>query len=116
MAAISWPASLGAPMAAEKLVDDNLILTKMDAGPSKRRRRYTARADGLALTYRFDATQFAVWRAFFDTTTNDGLETYDITDPIDGGTIDVALAAQPKIIAVANVGGFDVSLQLEVQP
>jgi hypothetical protein len=115
MAAVSWPASLGSPVSAEKTIDDNLIVTKMEAGPTKRRRRYTARADGLSLTYRFDDTQASTWLTFFGTTIADGAIAYDMTDPIGGGVIDVAIIEPPRLSAAPG-GGADLSLRLEVQP
>ena len=116
---VAWPASLPAePLVASvaESADDNLILTGMDAGPTKRRRRFTARADRLQVTYRMTTTQLASFRSFFGTTINDGLISYDITHPISGDTASVAIMAPPEISMIGGGQAFDVTLTVEVQP
>ena len=116
---VAWPANLPTePLVASvsESADDNLILTGMDAGPTKRRRRFTARADRLQVTYRMTATQLANFRVFFGTTINDGLNTYDITHPISGDTVSVGIMAPPEINMIGGGQAFDVTLTVEVQP
>ncbi|MFQ5954024.1 MAG: hypothetical protein ACE5JZ_03060 [Kiloniellales bacterium] len=116
---VAWPATLPAEplaVAVSEGFDDSLILTEMDAGPTKRRRRYTARADRLEVTYRMTPTELTNFRTFYGTTTNDGLTTYTMTHPITGNTVTVGIMAPPAIRMVGGGQAYDVSLKLEIQP
>ncbi len=118
MATAIFPASLPGPMkeSFNEALDDTIIRTSMDTGPTKRRRRFTARKDTLNLVYRFDLTELATFRTFYGTTINDGATEYDMTHPITLATITVAIMSPIKFVNIAASDFYEISFGVEMQP
>jgi len=84
MAAITWPEELPSGLLEAgftKQPQNNVIRTKMDAGPQKARRRYTARTVKYMGKQIFDAVELAVFEQFFQTVLADGVLRFNFTDP-----------------------------------
>ncbi len=114
----TWPGSLPGPMKEpfNEALDDTVIRTSMDTGPTKRRRRYTARKDMLNLVYRLDLTQLAIFRTFYGTTINDGLTEYDMEHPVTEATITVAIMSPVKFVNVGASDIYEIAFSVEIQP
>ena len=92
-----------------------MLRTSVDAGPEKRRRRFTAAPRPLIGTMRMTTAQVAAFETFFRTTLADGTLAFDFPHPRTQSTLSVVFASPPSW---TNAGGdyYDVILPLEIQP
>jgi len=114
MATITWPALLPSGMLEAgftKQPQNNVIRTKMDAGPQKARRRYTARTVKYTGKQIFDAAELAVFEQFYEHVLADGVLRFNFTDPVTIETAEFRFTAAYTVSAVE--GMFEVSLPLE---
>lgn len=118
MASINWPASLPAPIqdGYGESPPNTTIVTQMDAGPAKVRRRYTAAPRKLTLTYHLTAAQIADFDAFYVSTSKSGSLAFNWTHPRTGASVEARFApgTAPNYAAVDHEG--EVSCQIEVLP
>ena len=68
--------------------EDNVIRSTVDIGKPKRRRRYTASRETFNGSFIVDATGYAVFKAFFDTTLAAGSLPFTHDHPITGTSAD----------------------------
>lgn len=86
----AWPGSLpqvpllGTYSEAPKT---NLVVSSMDYGPSKRRRRTTASIKEAKFMMRMTSSQFDTFETFFEDTLGDGAESFDWTHPRSGNAV-----------------------------
>lgn len=79
----TYPASLPTTFQVDgyrETDSDNTIRTSMDVGPDKIRRRTTANSRIVVGTMWLTQTQYTTFRAFFETDTSYGTDTFDFTD------------------------------------
>lgn len=94
---------------------DLLLKTAMDAGPPKRRRRFTAGIELAAGKMRLTVAQKEVLRTFFDTTLLGGSLPFDGTHPSTGEPITATLE-RPTFRAVSGGVIWEADISLEVLP
>ena len=114
----TWPATLPQSLSRrgyEEAEGDNVIRTTVDAGPQKRRPRFTAVVRPLQGTMVFTNAQLETFRTFFKTDAFYGALGFTFPDQRGTGTEIVVFASPPRW---ANVGGdnYRISLDLEIQP
>lgn len=93
-----WPGSLPAfERGLKDVAQDGVIRTPMDAGPVKRRRRFTAMSRYLRGTiYLTSAAQRNALDTFFDDTLQGGSLSFEMTDPKDGTQQIFAFISPPE--------------------
>ena len=115
----TWPTSLPQNLIRRGYregLPDNVIRTSVDAGPEKRRRRFTAAVRPLSGKIAMSSTEIETLRAFFREDIGDGALAFDFPNPFDATeTLSVVFARPPSW---TNAGGdvYDVTLELEIQP
>lgn len=114
----SWPAEL--PQFADAAgyaeeAGDNVIRTKPDAGPVKRRRRFTAAVSFIRCQFGLTLDQVETWEEFLRDGLADGANSFTLPHPRTRATITVALAEDPKLTPVSGIW-WNLQLRLEVQP
>lgn len=112
-----WPPSLPQQLSRRgyrEALPDNVIRTTVDAGPEKRRPRFTAAVKPLRGSMVMTSVQLDTLEAF-QAMIASGAEAFDFPSPRGAGIVSVAFAQPPSWI---NVGGdnYRVSLDMEVQP
>mgnify|MGYP001455401073 CR=1 FL=1 len=91
------------------------LRTEMEAGPAKLRRRTTAAAATLSLTFIISAAQLAALDAFYADTLQGGTLAFDFTHPVTGETVSCRFR-QPPSRGTLNGGYFRAGVELEVLP
>ncbi len=125
MANPTWPLILPAPLAAGTATakpTEDIIATKMDAGPVKVRRRYTPAGPApgpFSLDLMLDQAGVATLEAFYSITLN-AVGLFDWTDFTTGQTVTFGFLARPGYRHVSGTAGAGIrwaaTLQLERQP
>ncbi len=118
MSTILWPVDLpdltilqGFKETLPKLV----IRTPMDAGPAKRRRRFTTNVTPISLTMALTIAEYEIFTDFFVNTTAGGALSFDWVHPVTGSPITFAFADEPDISA-DGPQTLRVTMKLEIQP
>ena len=113
----AWPASLpqGPFVGHSEGFPDELVRTKMDAGPAKVRRRYTASVIPIEYPIQLTTAQVTTLRTFYYTTLNGGVDTFTHDLPRTGVAATLRFTAPPKP-RVSAVGTWQVVLMLEILP
>jgi hypothetical protein len=114
MANITWPEMLPSGLLENgftKQPKSSVIRTKMDAGPEKSRRRYTARSVGYSGRQVFDKAEFAVFEQFFHIVLADGVLRFNFEDPVTLEMSEFRFTADYSAAAVE--GYYEVTMQLE---
>lgn len=114
-----WPASLPQKLLVEGYSEglaDGRLISQMDAGPAKVRRRSSAMPRPLQGSMIMTSAQLATMRTFVNTTLIGGSLPFDFPDPATGATLLVRCAG--SVPALTNLGGayWNVSLDLEILP
>ena len=115
----SWPTSLPQRLSQRgyrESLADNVIRTPVDAGPEKRRQRFTAAVRPLSGSMIMTNAQLDTMMTFFDTDIASGSLAFDFNAPRDQATtLSVVLQRPP---AWTNLGGdsYEVNLTLDIQP
>ena len=115
----SWPASLPQRILQRgyrESLTDNVIRTSVDAGPEKRRKRFTAAVRPLSGSMTMTSAQLDTMMTFYDTDIGSGSLAFDFNAPRDQATtISVAFQRPP---AWTNLGGdsYQVNLEMDIQP
>lgn len=116
---ITWPA---APFPQKLLVEGyqeqtpNIVVrTKMDAGPPKVRKRFTAGIRPITGSLDLTAAQVATLDTFVMTTLKGGVETFDWTHPRTGAAASFKIVP-PVTYTAMEPDVWRASLSLELQP
>lgn len=98
MAAITWPSSLPGPLqdGYGEAPPDTTVRTKMDAGPDKIRRRYTAAPRPFSLRFHLTRDEVATLDAFYVTTSRSGSLRFNWTHPRTGAACEARFLSAPK--------------------
>ena len=87
----------------------------MDVGPAKVRKRATSATTKYQLSFEMDNTDVNTLTTFFNTTINDGADSFDMSDPRNGGTETFRIIGSPEISALTGVW-FRVNVNMEILP
>lgn len=115
----SWPSTLPQDLSREGYEEglgDNVVKSKNDAGPPKRRQRYTGAEDPLVGTMLMTSAQIEIFKSFINDDISYGADAFDFPALLGAtGTIPVAFKTLPKW---TNVRGdlYRVSLDFLIQP
>jgi hypothetical protein len=118
MTDILWPEDLPQSPLTDGLQEtlaDNLLRTKMEQGPDKRRRRSTDAPAKITAQFLLDTAQCAVLETFYGETLAGGAKRFRFTHPR-RGTLVFCRFTQPPEYAALNGGYFRARLMLEVLP
>jgi len=114
MTDIVWPEILPCGLLADafsKQTQSNVIRTRMDAGPNKVRRRYTAKTTNYSGNQVYDTAELMVFEQFYHSVIADGVLRFIFCDPISGEQAEFRFRSDPVI---TDAGGlFSVSMSLE---
>lgn len=98
----AWPATL--PQAffvgVSETKNNNLLRTKMDSGPDKVRRRFTAVGKKVVTPIILTGTEKQIFDTFFETTIKDGSLSFAWKDPTDDSTKNFRITKPPKFVCV----------------
>ena len=115
----TWPLSLPQQLLQrgyrESLVD-NVIRTSVDAGPEKRRQRFTATVRPLSGGMIMSSAQLDTLMTFYNDDIASGALAFDFAAPRDQATMLSVVLKQPP--GWTNLGGdnYAVNLEMEIQP
>jgi len=101
----TWPSTVlptTPQMDAYGEMRDTVIISPMDAGPPKVRRRFTAGEEMIRLSYKMTGSQFTIFRTFFTDTLFHGALAYNCSSPITGGTVEMRIATRPTYSRLAS--------------
>jgi hypothetical protein len=112
-----WPVTL--PQIFEQsgykeTLPDMMIRTKMDTGPAKVRKRFTAAPYSMSGNMRMTKAQTDDLDTFYLTTTNGGADAFTFIHPRKGTTLSCRFMGAPGYISLEH--DFNVSLSFEVLP
>ncbi|MBL8967959.1 MAG: hypothetical protein JNG85_13205 [Spirochaetaceae bacterium] len=98
MASITWPSPFPLPLEQgySEAAPDTSLRTKMDSGPDKLRRRYTAAPRAFSLRYHLTRDEVATLDAFFVTTVRSGTLRFNWTHPRTGAACEARFLSAPK--------------------
>ena len=114
----TWPASLPQKFSADGYSEsppDNLIRSKMDKGPGKKRRLTTANVRPYKTTLRMTEAQVDTLDTFYVTTLVSGSLNFDWQEPRSGNTKTFGFVSPPNYKARGG-DSWDVALDLEQFP
>ncbi len=112
-----WPATLPQNFEQEgysELSPDMTVRTKMDTGPAKVRRRFTAAPYPMSGTMRMTKDQTVDLDTFYQTTTHGGADVFTFIHPRKGTTLSCRFTAPPEYSSFEH--DFNVALKFEVLP
>ena len=114
-----WPASLPQLVAVDGYQEsppDTVLRTKMDAGPDKLRRRFTAGIRPLTVQLDLDAAQVETLDGFHVTTTAGGSLRFDWVDPRNQTTAEMRFVRPPVYRPAGSDAAWKAFLELEIMP
>jgi len=114
MAIIYWPDYLPSDFLSGGLTiqpQSNVIRSKMDAGPNKARRRYTARTINFTGKQNFDSNELFIFERFYRITLADGVLRFYFMDPVNSQLAEFRFTADYSVHE--NNGSYEVTLPLE---
>lgn len=82
-----WPPALQDYVNEESFgiqTGSTVLVSDMDVGPPKKRRRFTRSVDKFEVTITIDAADYLTMYNFFDSTLNGGVEQFEFNHPITG--------------------------------
>ena len=116
---IVWPASLPQRVLAQGYAEtfpDTVARAKMDAGPDKVRRRFTAAARDFEGSLRLTPAQAATLESFFHSDTAGGSLAFDWSHPRTGAAVSFRFKGAPRLTAIERGQRYQASLRLEILP
>lgn len=114
-----WPASLPQLAAVDGYQEsppDTALRTKMDTGPDKIRRRFTAGVRPLSVQLDLTKVQVETLDVFYVTTTAGGALRFDWVGPRNQTTVEMRFVRPPVYRPLASDVAWRATLQLEVMP
>ena len=114
-----WPAGLPQLVAVDGYGEqppDTTLRTRMDAGPAKVRRRFTAGVRPLSVRLDLDATQVGVLDAFYVATLEGGALAFDWVHPRTQAAATLRFVRPPAYRPLSSDAAWSAALQLELLP
>jgi len=114
----TWPATLPDPLVngySEKYPADQRLRTKMDKGPAKVRRRFSAGVRPFTVKYKLTAAQATTLETFVETTLSGGTLSFDWTQPRTSASVSARIVTGPDYEGDEN-DHYIATLTLEVLP
>lgn len=114
-----WPSTLPQlPLANSFSLQpgNNIIESTVDVGPSKRRARGTVAPNKLSMTYHMTPAQLTDFETFFYTTTNYGLDSFNIPYPTTGTLTAVHFVPSSMPVITPVSSEWTVTITVEVDP
>lgn len=117
----TWPVSLPQTPLQDgfsEQIENGVITTQMDQGPSKTRRRFTASVKKYEVTFLMSASQLSTFRTFFDSAISGGANSFTFTDPIvnTSGSFRIDMSQGSPTITPLSGGQYTVSFSMEKLP
>ena len=103
----TWPATLQELINEEGFnytFGETAIISQMDTGPTKKRRRFTKGIDDMSCTINLPKSLYATFYTFYDVSINGGVDTFYFDHPITGSTDVWRFKETPKI---STLGGLE---------
>ncbi len=119
MANPTWPASLPQRVAVDGYGEgppDTTVRSRMDAGPAKVRRRFTAGVRPLSLQLDLDGAQVETLDGFFEATLLGGALAFDWVHPRTQAAATLRFVRPPAYRPLASDAAWQAVLQLEILP
>lgn len=113
-----WPSELPvSPLVAgfAEAAPDTRVVTEMDQGPAKMRRRGTAGVRGLSFRLLLDGAGVQALDDFFETALEGGTRAFDFTHPRTGGGVSCRFVEPPAYTAAGGTH-YHAAIRLEVLP
>lgn len=99
----------------QRVPGNNLIFSETDTGPSKVRRRTTLRKDTIQGSILLkDNDEYSDFQTFVTTTLQDGVLSFNFSDPITGDPIEVRFKEARWSISDIGFQAYQVQMTLEV--
>ncbi len=114
----SWPGTLQELLSEANFgisIGDTAIRSDMDVGPNKVRRRFTRGVDTYTASIYLTSAQYVIFDAFFKTTLNGGVLSFDFNHPITGDLKEFRFVGTPKYSSLGG-GQFTVTFDWEEMP
>lgn len=111
----AWPGTVPSEPLAGTFTcadQDNRLVFQPDAGDAVRRRRTTAKGQVIGFELALTAAQLAALRAFYTTDLEDGVLSFDFTDPVLASTKVFSFVQPFEIRDAMSAGHYRVSLSL----
>lgn len=116
---VEWPTNL--PDCAQSWSErdaPDIVITSMDVGPPKVRRRSTLLNNAVDVSWTIDANLYQSFNDFYRTTCQQGVIPFNYKHPITKTVNAYRFASAPEFSFIRGkngVGAFSVSVQLELQ-
>lgn len=113
----TWPGTLPSPTSDgyQEVMADNTIRSRMDTGLDKVRKRSTAAPILFQLSYNMTSSQVTTLETFFNTTINDGVDSFTMSNPRTGVLENFRIKAPPQITISSGVN-YRVLISMERIP
>ena len=117
----AWPAGLQQRLLASKYgeaVPDNRLITSMEVGPAKIRRRSTSAVRPVQGSIIVTAEELADFKEFYNDDLLGGSLRFTWVDPVDGTTeVEMRFTEPPAWAAITESSNdFEIDLKLEIMP
>ncbi len=119
----SWPAGLPQTVlaTASRTRQAGRLRTSMDSGPPKQRARFTAVVKNYDVEIIVTGAQLATFETFYETTINNGTDSFTWVDPFDDTSKTLRFRDEPSEVAIkpdatVNDRLYRISLPLEELP
>lgn len=114
----TWPVSLQSrsnQSGFSYVVGETTLRSDMDIGPAKVRRRTTRPVDTMRYSINVTQAEYQTLYDFYDITTNGGVETFDMQNPITGNSMVCRFKGPPEFTPISGTT-FLARFDLEVMP
>lgn len=108
----SWPSTLQDKVNAagfRNQFGSSKIRSTVDVGPAKVRSRFTTRIDQYSSTINLTLGEYDTFKNFYDTTLNNGVETFLFLDPLTDTEKTFRFVGDPSI---SHIGGNEFIVQM----
>lgn len=114
----AWPTSLPQlPLVSgfAQTAAGGTVVTEMDVGPAKRRRRYTLERVRVQIALVLTTAQIATLETFWTTTLAGGVDAFDWVSPITRASASCAFLSRPRYTAI-GASKWSTEFEIEVLP
>ena len=117
----TWPLTLPQTPLQDgysETLEKNVIVTSMDQGPAKTRKRFTAGVKKYQVSFLMSSSQLSTFETFYEDTINFGATTFTFPDPRSGSNADfrIDMSQNAPTIQPLSGGQYNVSFAMEKLP